>query len=62
MQPSQHDAPFVPEAPATETPTLYTDGGDRPDRPLFDRPPRTDYATEETRDTETILPGVADLR
>lgn len=63
MQPSEpHDAPLVPEAPTTETPAVFTDGGDRPDRPPFDRPPRTEYATEAERDTETIAPGVADLR
>jgi hypothetical protein len=64
MQPSQHDAPLVPESPATETetPTAYADGGDRPERRRFDRPPRTDYAREETRHREEIEPGAADLR
>lgn len=63
MQSSEpYDAPLVPESPTTETPTLYTDGGDRSERRPFDRPPRTDYASPATRHREEIEPGAADLR
>jgi hypothetical protein len=68
MQPPYYDAPLVPESLTTETPTLYADGGDhadggdRPDRRPFDRPPETDYASPATRHREEIEPGAADLR
>ncbi|MFT4883528.1 MAG: hypothetical protein ACI8U4_001035 [Natronomonas sp.] len=63
MQPFEpHDAPLVPESSTTETPTIYADGGDQPERRPFDRPPRTDYAAPTTRHREEIEPGAADLR
>lgn len=57
------DAPLVPpiDTDATE-PTARTDGGRDPPENAFDRPPRTDYASEYTRDEEEIEPFVADLR
>lgn len=58
------DAPLVPQMPDADEPTpVSADGGRRrrQERP-FDRPPRTDYAADYTRDEEEIEPGVADLR
>lgn len=70
QSPETPDAPIVPnvtaatdEQPHEETATsLTTDGGRRPPERPFDRPPRTDHATEYTRDQEEIEPFVADLR
>lgn len=68
MQPRDTtDAPIVPyvtettdsESADSET---ATDGGYRPAESGFERPPRTDYASEYTRDEEEIEPLVADLR
>jgi hypothetical protein len=63
--PDTTDAPIVPPV-STDSETdsgapLASDGG-RPSSRPFDRPPRTDYATEYTRDEEEIEPLVADLR
>lgn len=73
QSPDTTDAPIVPfvsdatdstaEKSTADAPqSLASDGGGRPsDRPL-DRPPRTDYATAYTRDTQEIEPFVPDLR
>ena len=67
QSPDTTDAPIVPyvadETAPTRTPSITTasDGGRPAGRP-FDRPPRTDHATEYTRDEEEIEPFVADLR
>ena len=59
------DAPLVPHvtdaATDADTTTVASDGG-RPATETFDRPPRTDYATDYTRDEEEIEPFVPDLR
>ena len=70
QSPDTIDAPIVPhlstdaesESGADPGPSLASDGGRRPPTRTFDRPPRTDYATEYTRDREEIEPLVADLR
>jgi hypothetical protein len=65
QSPDTHDdAPLVPYTPdRTEAEsTTRTDGGPRTAVSDFDRPPRTDYASEYTRDAEEIEPFVADLR
>jgi hypothetical protein len=63
--PDTTDAPIVPFVAETETAQssnqVASDGG-RPAGWPFDRPPRTDYAAEYTRDEEEIEPFVADLR
>ena len=68
QQPDTTDAPLVPnvstdsDRDAEPGDPLASDGGRRsPARP-FDRPPKTDYASEYTRDAEEIEPLVADLR
>lgn len=66
QSPDTTDAPLVPivstvSDSASDAP-LASDGGRRPSARPFDRPPRTDYATEYTRDEEEIEPFVADLR
>lgn len=68
--PDTTDAPIVPyvntdAGSGTETATsdaLASDGGRRPPARPFDRPPRTDYANEYTRDEAEIEPLVPDLR
>lgn len=68
QSPDTTDAPLVPDVstgsdrdPPASDPTV-SDGGRRSAARPFDRPPRTDYASEYTRDAEEIEPFVADLR
>ncbi|WP_254544020.1 hypothetical protein [Halomarina pelagica] len=63
----QDDAPLVPELPREIAPAR-TDGGrrsrpprGRPARRIASRPVDTTYASDRTRDTEEIVPFVADL-
>lgn len=68
QSPDTIDAPIVPyvstdaESETGASDSLASDGGRHPSVRTFDRPPRTDYATEYTRDEEEIEPFVADLR
>ena len=57
-RPTDEIEPMIPILPSEPTPR--TDGG-RPTTTTPERPLDTSYATEHTRDTEEIVPFVADL-